>query len=101
VRSEATFTTYANGRPDPAVRLGARCLTAPGPRCRVEVRLYDLQGRVARRVRGVPAATRRVLRIPIPARVRARLGGDPVFLDARLKDPGGRSRLALHTLVFP
>ena len=42
---------YEDGSRDRFVRLGVRCLTAPGPRCRIDIRLYDVQQRIDRRTR--------------------------------------------------
>jgi hypothetical protein len=97
VRTEASFTTYVPplvpGRPR-FMRLRVRCLTAPGPRCRIEVEAVH-ERTVGRLTARVPLGSARVLRVRLSRRASRLLRRDhtaPVFLYATLRDPSGRAR---------
>jgi hypothetical protein len=97
VRTEVSLTTYAPplvpGRPR-FMRVRARCLTAPGPRCRIELEAVH-ERTVGRLTARLQVGTARVLRVRISRRAARLLQRDHtarVFLYATLRDPGGRAR---------
>jgi hypothetical protein len=81
VRTEASFTQFVPS----SVRYRIRCITSPGPRCRIDLRAYDPYP-VARRVVTVPRGRARMVRMRVPA--------EHFITRARVIDPGGQRRIA-------
>lgn len=100
VRTDVTTTEHQTSNEDqrPPVRrtrrgrqipYGIDCLTGPGGRCRVRVRVSDGRGKVIGGGRAtVPRGPRRTVWIPL--RPRARVPESPLF-ERWLRDPGGRT----------
>jgi hypothetical protein len=92
VRTEAAFTAFydvvPHGHPL-TLPIRVRCLTAPGPACRVDLRVYGNRlGRVGRRVARIPVGRARLVRI------RSRLA-KLVIVTGRVIDPDGHRRIAV------
>jgi hypothetical protein len=83
LRTEAAFTLHVPS----AVRVGVRCITAPGRRCRIDLRVYGRTRRLAHRVVTVPRGRVRTVRIPVRSGLAVVMG--------RVVDPDGRRRLAV------
>ena len=83
VRTEASFTEYVPS----SVRYRIRCIASPGRRCRIDVRVYGLRGRLARRMVTIPRGRARIVRVPVR--------GELVYTAARVIDPDGRRRIAI------
>ena len=85
LRTEAAFTLEVPS----SVRVKVRCIAAPGPRCRIDLRVYGRSRRLARRVVTVPRRRERTVRVPVRAE------GGITVLYGRVVDPDGRRRLAV------
>ena len=84
VRTEASFTQYVPS----SVRYRIRCIATPGPRCRIDLRVYGRRSRLARRVVTIPRGRARQVRVPVR-------GGGLLITSARVIDPDGRRRIAI------
>jgi hypothetical protein len=92
VRTEAAFTVFNDVSPHghpPTLPIRVRCLTAPAPACRVDLRVYaNRRGRIGRRVARIPVGRSRLVRI------RAR-PASLVIVTGRVVGPDGRRRVAV------
>lgn len=83
VRTEASFTQYVPS----SVRYRIRCIATPGPRCRIDLRVYGRRSRLARRIVTIPRGRARQVRVPVR--------GGLLITSARVIDPDGRRRIAI------
>jgi hypothetical protein len=99
VRTEIAVTAFASphiGSRRPSLPVSIRCLTAPGARCRVDVRAYEFGSgdRIGRLRATVPRGARRLLRVALGGRVADRIRRsrkNPTFFIIRTIDPDGRT----------
>lgn len=101
VRTEVwigTFSPPLRGA-ERALRVSVNCLTSPDRRCRIRLRALDDRLRpLASRRASVPRGRERIVRIPLGSRAiaRVRRGRTDPFVESRVIDPDGRSRIVSH-----